>query len=567
LGIGTASPISGAYLDIVSSGVAYPRVRSTTATAVATYYQNSASGTTNTDGLFVGMDGSLNGYLYNYENAPLIFGVNNAEQMRLTSSLLSVVPGATIQGLTVGRGAGAVATNTAVGVSALGNNSTGSQNTAVGYQTGLSITTGDKNTAFGASIMDQSAGVTGQENSAFGRVSMRFLTSGSYNTALGNESLLKVTSGSNNTAVGFDALLENTTASNNTAVGYQAGYSNTTGATNVAIGFSALRSNTTSSNNTAVGSQAAYSTTGVSNAAFGANTLYTNSSGNYNAAFGQEALFSNTTASENTAVGYQALYSQTTAGTGSNTALGHQAGYTTNGFYNTFIGYKSGLPSTGNQNTFIGHGSGSAMTSGSKNTILGVYNGNQGGLDIRTASNYIVLSDGDGNPLISTADNQTVALEGAVPNSGTGITFPATQSASSNANTLDDYEEGTFTPVIADGITSPTYTVQNGTYTKIGRLVTYSIRLTLSAGTAAANLIQIGGLPFTAASAPRGMAGSIAYASGSVINSTSINMPVFEAGAGTSTLNFYKTNGSQFLGTDLATASTFDIDLGGQYFV
>jgi hypothetical protein len=38
------------------------------------------------------------------------------------------------------------------------------------------------------------------------------------------------------------------------------------------------------------------------------------------------------------------------------------------------------------------------MTTGSNNTILGAYSGNQGGLDIRTASNYIVLSDGDGNP-------------------------------------------------------------------------------------------------------------------------------------------------------------------------
>ena len=37
-------------------------------------------------------------------------------------------------------------------------------------------------------------------------------------------------------------------------------------------------------------------------------------------------------------------------------------------------------------------------TSGAKNTILGEYTGNQGGLDIRTASNYIVLSDSDGNP-------------------------------------------------------------------------------------------------------------------------------------------------------------------------
>ena len=160
-----------------------------------------------------------------------------------------------------------------------------------------------------------------------------------------------------------------------------------------------------------------------------------------------------------------------------------------------------------------------------------------------------------------------IGLGVSTPSSGAGITFPATQSASSNANTLDDYEEGTFTPAVSSGITSPTHTAQNGTYTKIGRLVTYSIRVTLSAGTAAASILQINGLPFTAASAPRGMAGSIAYAAGSVINSTSTNLPLCEVGAGGSTLSFFKTNGSQFLGTDLATASTLDIDLGGQYFV
>ena len=46
----------------------------------------------------------------------------------------------------------------------------------------------------------------------------------------------------------------------------------------------------------------------------------------------------------------------------------------------------------------MGHNAGYHITTGSKNTILGRYNGNQGGLDIRTSSNYIVLSDGDGNP-------------------------------------------------------------------------------------------------------------------------------------------------------------------------
>jgi hypothetical protein len=52
---------------------------------------------------------------------------------------------------------------------------------------------------------------------------------------------------------------------------------------------------------------------------------------------------------------------------------------------------------TGTYNTFLGRSSGSAMTTGSKNAIIGQFNGNQGGLDIRTSSNNIVLSDGDGN--------------------------------------------------------------------------------------------------------------------------------------------------------------------------
>jgi hypothetical protein len=145
-----------------------------------------------------------------------------------------------------------------------------------------------------------------------------------------------------------------------------------------------------------------------------------------------------------------------------------------------------------------------------------------------------------------------------------GIQFNGDTAA---ANALDDYEEGVWTPAIAQGITSPTYTAQNGTYTKVGRLVTYSLRLTLSAGTAAASILQIGGLPFTPAAAPRGMAGSFSYATSSVVNSTSTNLPTFEAAPGGSVLSFYKTEGSQFLGTDLNAAGTFDVDLGGQYFV
>jgi hypothetical protein len=86
----------------------------------------------------------------------------------------------------------------------------------------------------------------------------------------------------------------------------------------------------------------------------------------------------------NVAIGYRAAGNQSFAKTVTHSVfVGNYAAYNiTTGTYNTFVGYSSG----------------DTITTGAKNTILGSYNGNQGGLDIRTASNYIVLSDGDGNP-------------------------------------------------------------------------------------------------------------------------------------------------------------------------
>jgi hypothetical protein len=122
-------------------------------------------------------------------------------------------------------------------------------------------------------------------------------------------------------------------------------------------------------------------------------------------ALGYESLRSNTTASNNTAVGYQAGYSTTGSTSSFNVFLGVQSGYSaTSGNSNLVVGSVAGYSlTTGTNNTFVGCNTSTAscgyyMTTGSKNTILGGYSGNQGGLDIRTASNYIVLSDGDGNP-------------------------------------------------------------------------------------------------------------------------------------------------------------------------
>ena len=99
-----------------------------------------------------------------------------------------------------------------------------------------------------------------------------------------------------------------------------------------------------------------------------------------------------------------------------------------------------------------------------------------------------------------------VGLGGSTPSSGTGIAFPATQSASSDANTLDDYEEGTFTPTLNSGFSvAPTsYTTQLGRYTKVGRMVYFEIDINPNGATANSTQIRFSGLPFTSASAPYG---------------------------------------------------------------
>jgi hypothetical protein len=65
----------------------------------------------------------------------------------------------------------------------------------------------------------------------------------------------------------------------------------------------------------------------------------------------------------------------------------------------------------------------------------------------------------------------TIGVGGATPSaSGSGISFPATQSASSDANTLDDYEEGTWTGTLTGtaGLNPSTAVTGTGKYTKIG---------------------------------------------------------------------------------------------------
>jgi hypothetical protein len=151
-------------------------------------------------------------------------------------------------------------------------------------------------------------------------------------------------------------------------------------------------------------------------------------------------------------------------------------------------------PSAGSNITFTG-ASGiniyNVTSAGTTTNLYGIYMDNLsgGGTDVGISMQ---------NPLVfrGTAANHIENVS--------QISFPATQSASTDANTLDDYEEGTWTPGIADDTGDPTsegqaYTYQVGTYVKIGRTVYVQGSVIISdLGTmTAGHNFQLRGLPFT----------------------------------------------------------------------
>lgn len=94
----------------------------------------------------------------------------------------------------------------------------------------------------------------------------------------------------------------------------------------------------------------------------------------------------------------------------------------------------------------------------------------------------------------------TIGVGGATPAaSGVGITFPATASPSSDANTLDDYEEGSWTVVLTPETSgSITLSTNFGRYTKIGNRVILTGYIVISSTSSpVGGNVKISGLPFT----------------------------------------------------------------------
>ena len=257
------------------------------------------------------------------------------------------------------------------------------------------------------------SGTTGIGNAAMGKNALYSNTTGAGNVAIGSYTTSNYRGamelhdgGSHNVAIGSGALLAAGSASYNTAVGTNAGQDNNTG-TITAVGAFALGDNTSGTSNVAVGgfdgstvAALRLNTTGGSNTAVGVGAFGYNEGGNYNTGMGYQAGLNNVSGVRNTLIGYRAGRDLNNS---YNVMLGYEAGRTTTSSGNTFIGTYAGFAATtGGNNTYVGSngnfGSGHYMGSGSSNTFIGRYNGNEHGVDFRNESNLFIASDGNGQP-------------------------------------------------------------------------------------------------------------------------------------------------------------------------
>jgi hypothetical protein len=161
--------------------------------------------------------------------------------------------------------------------------------------------------------------------------------------------------------------------------------------------------------------------------------------------------------------------------------------------------------------TDLSLGAGSVKTKNGAHLLTTASDTNAGGLYLDSSgSKSISLRADPDNDAASTYINFTtdgservkinqygIGLGATTPSSGTGITFPATQSASSDANTLDDYEEGSWTAAVVPASGSVTMGNSTCRYVKIGNLVTVTGAIGINSVSSPSGGVTITGLPFS----------------------------------------------------------------------
>jgi len=189
--------------------------------------------------------------------------------------------------------------------------------------------------------------------------------------------------------------------------------------------------------------------------------------------------------------------------------------------YNSTAGGRSGIVMGSNATAtddLMGYVSFFNSNSSNANYRMGSIRANRGA---DANSSYLTMfTANSGAPAESLRLNGvgTLILKGGSTSAtGVGIAFPNTQVASSDINTLDDYEEGTYTPTLTSDSGTYTYT-STGSYTKVGRMVYFAAQAVVTGGSGTGNAYI--GVPFTSNSsaqyggyvvAPFGVGASAVY--------------------------------------------------------
>ena len=216
------------------------------------------------------------------------------------------------------------------------------------------------------------------------------------------------------------------------------------------------------------------------------------------------------------------------------------------------------------------------VTSSSADTRIYIHNSSTGataadGLMLGCISSDAYVFQYENSPLIfgtNAAERMRLSASGVLELSVGQIKFPATQQASADANTLDDYEEGTWTPAITfgGGNTGIGYNSQVGRYTKIGNVVYYSCVITLSSKGSSTGDVAITGLPFTVSNA-----GTYDFINGSprAVVTLTFTAPLYSGATRNSTALFLLDNnaGTQRTLTNTAFANNTELSFSGFYYV
>jgi len=247
---------------------------------------------------------------------------------------------------------------------------------------------------------------TGAANTAVGNLALSSATTGYNNTAFGSGSLKNITIGYVNTAIGYNAFNLGTNIANSVAVGWSAGENHATSTGSVTfIGAFAGRINTTGYNNTYIGTGAGQlGTTGTYNTALGDAALQQTTTAGSNTALGARALQANTIGTQNIAIG---AFAGNTAASGGNNISGNQS---------VFIGANTNSATQTDTNQIvigfstIGSGSNTVTLGNTSITTTRLRGAVQGGSfvkDTGTATQYL-MADGSvttSGPLFKAGSN------------------------------------------------------------------------------------------------------------------------------------------------------------------